>query len=176
MKRFYLLLLVACMVGAVTGWGAGCLRTYFQHAEAVKATRADEYGLMMEPAPGRIPYVDAASLVANPANYDRARIIVEGRWFRGFEESTLVLDAEPEGLPIRAECDWARLNEPTGNFSPKNKMEEWDLAARGDRIVAEGTFHYRARGFSQLTAYDGFFLIDRLLACEPSAGEDTARR
>jgi hypothetical protein len=124
-----------------------------------------------QPLPGRAAFVAASDLVAAPAKYSRKRVVLEGIWHRGFEQSSLeVIDAQ--GFFIWVELwDSKEFAAEAESFFERISAEGEDWAAPAPvRMRAEGSFYYRSNagggGFGHLGFAHALFLVDRILLLE----------
>lgn len=124
-----------------------------------------------QPLPGRASFVAAPDLVAAPGQFHRKRVVLNGIWRRGFEQSSLEV-VEGQGFFIWVEL-WnsKEFAAEAGEFFERVSTDDDDLAAPAPiRIRAEGSFYYRSHadggGFGHLGHAEALFLVDRILLLE----------
>ncbi len=140
--------------------------------ERSEADAAAEYRRLTEPAAGRSAVVSAAALLANPEKFSGKRVIISGILRHSFEGSWLDLEHPAQAFSISLSFDWQKIDEPMGDLSRRKASDE-PGGMPPVRIVAEGTFHFRAPESPStqpryvLMSGPGYFIVDRLFRYEP---------
>lgn len=124
-----------------------------------------------QPLPGRAGLVAAPDLIATPGRFHGKRVVLEGLWGRGFEESSLDV-AEGQSFRIWVDLwDSKEFATEAAEFFQRIVAEDkdpWSMPAV--RLRAEGSFYYLANpglsGFGHLGGSEALFLVDRILSLE----------
>jgi hypothetical protein len=159
MKPKYAMLVLSC--GVIIAIAAMFLRP------AHVATEVD----YSQPLAGRAASVTAADLLSEPARYHRRRIVLEGIWRRGFEQSSLELISTGQDLIIWVDIwDSEEFARESREHFERIPVETDLMSGSPVRVRAEGSFYCAKRGeragFGHLNHADALFVIDRVLALE----------
>jgi hypothetical protein len=178
-------ILAVSVTAATCGWVAARIRyaraiSSISRQEAELAAIEAEYRKVKIPAEGRAEYVSGEALSVSPERYDGKRLILEGIWTAGFEQSSLRLPNASSSMSIWVTVEHDKVNERMGNLSKdtepgdeprmrQTKAEAYAQAWMGVQtwIVAEGTFRFKKPtmmlGYGHLGVANAHFLIDRFL-------------